>query len=106
MPRRGDRISIPARARRWSLVFLSVLLSLTLSACDTKQTLEQAIDCGQFKHLPDGTWSTAKDVSLDFLLDGKEHQLNYSSALIINGKRDRDEALLSAALDKKCGAKQ
>ena len=97
---------IPARARHRSFVFLSVLLSLTLGACGTKQTLEQAIDCGQFKHLPDGTWSTAKDVSLDFLQDGVEHQLNYSSGLIINGKRDSDEALLLAALDKKCGAKQ
>ncbi len=97
---------MPARAQRWSLAFLSVLLSLVLSACGTKQTLEQAIDCGQFKHLPDGTWSTAKDVSLDFLQDGMEHQLNYSSGLIITGKRDREEALLSAALDKKCGAKQ
>ncbi len=95
-----------ARAEFWSLAFLSVLLSLVLGACGTKQTLEQAVDCGQFKHLPDGTWSTAKDVSLDFLQDGREHQLNYSSGLIINGKRDRDEALLSAALDKKCGAKQ
>jgi hypothetical protein len=89
------------------LVFLSFLLSLALSACGTKQTLEQAIDCGQFKHLPDGAWSTAKDVSLDFLQDGVEHQLNYSSGgLTINGKRGHDEALLSAALDKKCGAKQ
>lgn len=103
MPRRN---SSSAPAQRWGLVFFSVLLSLALSACGTKQTLEQAIDCGQFKHLPDGTWSTAKDVSLDFLQDGREHQLNYSGGLIITGKKDPDEALLSAALDKKCGAKQ
>jgi hypothetical protein len=32
--------------------------------------------------------------------------LNYSSGLTINGKRNPDEALLLAALDKKCGAKQ
>ena len=97
---------MPGRAQRWSLVFLSVLLSPALSACGTKQTLEQAIDCGQFKHLPDGTWSTAKDVSLDFLQDSTEHQLNYSSGLIITGKRNGEEALVVAALDKKCGAKQ
>ena len=97
---------MPGRIQIWSLAFLSVLLSLALSACGTKQTLEQAIDCGQFKHLPDGTWSTAKDVSLDFLQDGTEHQLNYSSGFIITGKRNREEALLSAALDKKCVAKQ
>ena len=97
---------MPARAQRWNLVFLSVLVSLALSACGTKQTLEQAIDCDQFKHLADGTWSTAKVVSLDFLQDGTEHQLNYSSGLIITGKRDREEALVAAALDKKCGAKQ
>jgi hypothetical protein len=97
---------MPAHAQRWSLVFVSVLLSLALSACGTKQTLEQAIDCGQFKHLPDGTWSTAKDVSLDFLQDGTEHQLNYSSGLIITGKRNGEEALVAASLDKKCGVKQ
>ncbi len=91
--------------RRWIGILLPVGLAFTTGACGTKQTLEQAINCAQFKRLPDGTWS-AKDVSLDYLQDGTEYQFNINGSKIITGKNDREEALIVAALNKKCAANQ
>jgi hypothetical protein len=65
--------------------------------------MEQAIKCDQFQRLPDGTWSS-KDVSLDYVQDGKRYQLNYGNGAILTGKKDAEEARLVAALDKKCAA--
>lgn len=79
-------------------------LSMTLGACGTKQTLDEAIKCDDFRRLPDGNWSTAKDVSLDYNLDGIEHQVNYSNGITINAK-DSEDARVLAALEKKCAPK-
>lgn len=78
-------------------------LGLALSACGTNQTLEQAINCDQFKRLPDGTWS-AKDASLDYVRDGKRYQFSFNGSIIITAKEGSEEAVLLATLDKKCVA--
>ena len=91
--------------RHWGLVCVLVPFCLSLGACGTKQTLEQTIQCDQFKRLPDGTWST-KDVSLDFVQDGRQYQFNFANGSTITGKKGADEALILAAIEKKCAAKQ
>jgi len=93
------------RVRRWGVVLFPVALAFAIGGCGTKQTLEQAINCDQFKRLPDGTWS-AKDVSLDYVRDGTEYQSNINGSTIITGKKGNEDALLLAALDKKCAAGQ
>lgn len=90
---------------RSSLALLLVLIMLGLSGCGPKQNLEQAIQCDQFKRLPDGSWSTAKDVSLNYLRNGVETQTNLSEGLTITARISADAALIAAALDKKCAAK-
>ena len=79
-----------------------LLFALSVSACGTKQTLDQAIHCDEFHRLSDGNWSTTKDVSLDYLLNGIEYQLNYSKGVLIKQKAEGDGPQLTAALDKKC----
>ncbi|MGO9135189.1 MAG: hypothetical protein ACLP8A_14250 [Methylovirgula sp.] len=88
-----------------SRVLMVLLFACSLSACGTKQTLDEAIHCDEFRRLSDGSWSTTKDVSLDYLLNGIEYQLNYSKDLHINQKGGSEGSQLSAALDKKCGSK-
>ena len=85
-------------------MFLSA--ALVLGACGPPQTLEQAIQCGQFKRLPDGTWSTAQDVSLDYQRNGIHYQSNFSKGVIISGNQPGEDAVVVAALDHKCGSKQ
>lgn len=79
-----------------------LLFALSVSACGTKQTLDQAIHCDEFHRLPDGSWSTTKDVSLDYLLNGIQYQLNYSKDVHIKQIAQGDGSQLTAALDKKC----
>jgi hypothetical protein len=79
-----------------------LLFALSVSACGTKQTLDQAIHCDEFHRLSDGSWSTTKDVSLDYLLNGIEYQLNYSKGVLIKQQVEGDGSRLTAALDKKC----
>jgi len=86
------------------LGFVLISLSMTLGACGTKQTLDEAIKCDDFRRLPDGSWYTVKDVSLDYDLDGTEHQTNYSNGVTIRAKNDEGARVL-AALEKKCAPK-
>ena len=91
--------------RRWVVVLFLVALGFSIGACGTKQTLEQAMNCDHFKRLPDGSWS-AKDVSLDYVRDGREYQFNINGETIITGKNSSEDALILATLDKKCAANQ
>lgn len=79
-----------------------LLFSCSLSGCGTKQTLDQAIHCDDFRRLPDGSWSTVKDVSLDYLRDGTQYQLNYSKDVHLKQKAGDEATRLIDALDKKC----
>jgi hypothetical protein len=90
---------VPPRRR---LLLASLALSLVLAACGTKQTLEQAVQCDAFTRAPDGTWSTSKDVSLNYLRDGVEHQLNMDKGLSVTGKVAGMEPQLAATLERKC----
>jgi hypothetical protein len=100
--------------RRWSLTLLFVAVSLALGGCGSNQTLEQAIKCDQFKQLPDGTWSATTDVKLAYARDGLQlwgyhvkgrYWTNYTKGSIITSK-DSEDAVVLAALDKKCTIKQ
>jgi len=100
-------------ARCWSFVLLSVAFSLPLGGCGSSQTLQQAINCDQFKRLPDGSWSAVTDVKLAYARDGLQlwgyhvkgrYWTNYDKGSIITGK-DSEGAVVLAALDKKCATK-
>jgi hypothetical protein len=86
-------------------VFLLIAASLILAACGTKQTLEQAVQCDAFKRGADGTWSAIQDVSLDFLLDGVQHQLNLSKGVTVSATVARQEPQLLPTLERKCAPK-
>ena len=92
---------------RLTTMFTLVAVSLTLTACGPKKTLEPAINCDEFTRPPDGAWVTAKDdVSLDYLQNGKEYQFNWSKkGTPIAEKGLLAHPLVFAALDKKCAAK-
>ena len=92
-------------ARR-GLILLFAALALGASGCGPDQTLEQAIQCGQFARLPDGSWSTTQEVSLNYRRDGVTYQNNFAKGLAISAKIGPEGALIAAALDKKCAAKQ
>ena len=86
-----------------SVSFCLVLaLSFALFGCGTKQTLEQAIQCDAFKRSADGTWSASRDVSLDYLRDGTQYQLNFSKGVAVKGKSASQEAQLLPVLERKC----
>jgi hypothetical protein len=85
------------------LVLMS--LAMTLGACGTKETLDEAITCDGFRRQPDGSWSTTKNVSVDYDLDGTEHQTNYSNGVVIRAEDGEENARILAALEKKCAPK-
>lgn len=89
--------------RQWGLVCILVFAVLALGACGKKQTLEQAIDCGQFNRLPDGSWST-QDVSLDYERDGHRYQTNFSKGVVLSATSRGEFANVFAALNRKCSA--
>lgn len=91
--------------RNRGVVVCLVAVAFAVAACGTKQTLDDAIHCDQFKRQSDGSWSV-KDVSLDYIRDGKQYQFNWTGAATITGKQGSEEALILAALDKKCVAGQ
>jgi hypothetical protein len=83
--------------------FIVLLFACSLSGCGTKQTLDQAISCNDFRRLPDGIWSTTKDVSFDYLRDGTEYQSNYSKNALLKQNAGGETSRLIDALNKKCG---
>ena len=81
---------------------LALALSLALFGCGTKQSLDEAIQCDAFQRGPDGTWSASKDVSLDYVRDGTQYQLNFSKGAAVKGNIAAQEPRLVPALDTKC----
>jgi hypothetical protein len=79
-----------------------LLFACSLSGCGTKQTLDQAIRCDDFRRLPGGEWSATKDVSLDYLRDGTQYQLNYSKNAQLKQNAGEETSRLTDALNKKC----
>jgi hypothetical protein len=75
---------------------------LPLTGCGTKQTLEQAVHCDDFERLADGTWSTNRDVSLDYLSNGIENQLNISKGVAVNRIVGGQKRQLLPVLERKC----
>ncbi len=67
-------------------------------------TLKDAIQCKDFKHNSDGSWS-AKDVSLNYGPPGSQQQVNlFGPTTIRQGKILAGGMDLWAALNEKCGA--
>lgn len=78
---------------------------LALGACGSYPPLDQAIQCNQFQRQSDGNWITATDVSLDFTDNGTRYQSNFGKGVTITDKGHQN-ALIVAALNKKCAASQ
>ena len=97
----------PLRAWRWNLALLSIALPLALSGCGgTKPTIEQAINCDQFKQSP--RWKVGHGhVRFARLLAGAVANTSRITLAIgsIIAEKAEPVALLSA-LNKKCGSKQ
>lgn len=75
---------------------------LTLTGCGTKQTLDQAVHCDEFERLADGNWYTNRDVSLDYLSNGIENQLNMSKGVAVNRIAGDQKRQLFPVLERKC----
>jgi hypothetical protein len=63
----------------------------------------QSVTCDGFKRLPNGTWVTVKDVSINYERHFGDRQLNYGKGWIITGTGDSEGARLLKALNKVCG---
>jgi hypothetical protein len=75
---------------------------LGLVACGSTQPIDQAIQCNQFQRQPDGSWTTTTEVSLDYGQNGTRYQANYGKGVVIKTYNGGQDALLVAALEKKC----
>lgn len=58
--------------------------SRPLAACGTPPPLDQAIKCDQFQRLPDGSWTTTTDVSLNYTDNGTKYQSNFGKRVTVN----------------------
>lgn len=84
------------------LIFACVTAPSMARAQDV--TLKDAIQCKDFKHNSDGSWSY-DDVSLNFGPPGGQQQLNlFGSGTIRQGKIVEGGIDLWAVLNEKCGA--
>jgi hypothetical protein len=86
-------------------VCLLLALSLLLGGCGTKQTLREAVQCDAFHRNSDGTWSTSKDVSLDYVQGGTRYQLNLSKGVTLTGKIANQAPELVSTLEGQCATK-
>ncbi len=100
--RRITRLTTTASRRRMTLPLLGI--GIALGACGTPPPLDQAIKCAQFKRLPDGSWTTTIDVSLDYAENGTHWQENFSKGVTISGGRGGQDTAIVAAIEKKCSA--
>jgi hypothetical protein len=78
-------------------------IGIALCACSKPPPLDQAVKCDQFKRLPDGSWVTTTDVSLDYTDNGTHDQDNFSKGVTLRASHDKQYATIVAALEKKCG---
>jgi hypothetical protein len=79
-------------------------IGIALGACSKPPPLDQVIKCNQFKRLPDGSWITTADVSLDYTDNGTHYQDNFSNGVTLSASGRGHNATLVAGLEKKCGA--
>jgi ABC-type glycerol-3-phosphate transport system substrate-binding protein len=86
---------------RCGIAFL-VLACLGLAGCGSSQPLDQAIQCNQFTRQADGGWTTTTEVSLDYEQNGTRYQDNYGKGATISTQKGGQEAVIVAALEKKC----
>lgn len=91
-------------ASRRTLAVLLLGLGIALGACSKPVPLDQAIKCDQFKRLPDGSWITTADVSLDTTDNGTRYQDNFSKGVTLSASGGGHNATIVAGLEKKCGA--
>jgi len=57
----------------------------------------------QFNRLPDGSWVTTVDVSLDYTDKGTHDQDNFSKGVPLSASHDNHYAMIVAVLEEKCG---
>jgi hypothetical protein len=93
---------MPARVWLWILVPLSIagLWGIHLYRLGT---LEQAIACDQFKHLPNGAWIVVKDFSVSYARRVGQYNLSYGKGTTVTGRGDSEGAHLLSALNEVCG---
>jgi len=77
-------------------------IGIALGACSKPQPLDQAVKCDQFKRLPDGSWITTTDVSLDYTDNGTQYQDNFGSGVTLSASGGGHNATIVAAIEKKC----
>lgn len=75
-----------------------------LAGCSSSQPIDQAIQCNQFTRQADGGWTTTVEVSLNYEDNGTRYQENFGKGLTISAQKGGQEAVIVAALEKKCGA--
>jgi hypothetical protein len=82
---------------------LAVLtVSLGIGACSKSVSLEEAIDCSQFERSSTGAWKTKTSVSLNYTRGLGKVQDNFGPGTTIKGAAGSEDALIEAALEKKC----
>jgi len=90
---------------RWVSPALLIVACITAPAIARAQnvTLKDAIQCKDFTHNSDGSWS-AKDVSLNYGPPGSQQQVNlFGPTTIRQGKILAGGIDLWAVLNEKCG---
>jgi hypothetical protein len=91
----------------WRRLALPLLVAcFGLVGCGSTQPIDQAIQCNQFQRQPNGSWVTTMEVSLDYGQNGTRYQANYSKGVVLKTYNGGQDALIVAALEKKCAASQ
>jgi hypothetical protein len=73
-----------------------------VAGCGSYPPIDQAIQCNQFARQPDGNWTTTTEVSLDYGLNGTRYQANYGKGVTLKTYNGGQDAMIVAALEKKC----
>lgn len=103
VPRTGRKIARPTSTRSSrTLAGLLFGIGIALGACSNPPPLDQTIKCDQFKRLPDGSWVTTADVSLDYTDNGAKNQDNFSKGVTLSASHGDHDAMIVAGLEKKC----
>jgi hypothetical protein len=89
-------------APRRTLALAVLGIGAALCTCSSPPSLDQVVKCEQFKRLPDGSWTAAADVSLDYTDNGKQYQDSFSQGVTLNATGNNPAII--AALEKKCSA--
>lgn len=105
VPRAGRKIA-RATSTRSSRTLAGLLFGIALGACSNPPPLDQAIKCDQFKRLPDGSWVTTADVSLDYTDNGVKNQDNFSKGVTLSAGHGDHDAMIVAGLEKKCSTRK